>query len=749
MGELVLGLGGCLDHEVVWDASVLEELVRHHGIGLDELDGDVVVTTERELVVSVLALLRAGTGGERFVPAPGLVEGFAARFDRRTTLGGTAPRAAMAVARLGVPSTVHLVSIDDRVRALLPPEVSYLCSAGGDSSHPHLVLQAPAGARVRVGAGEVVVTHANRLIYVNDPPNSEMVISPRLGEVLERASVVLLSNLNAVRDVTVLRRRLEDLRRHLRRLPAGALVVFEDAGYHRREMARLVAEGLADVVDVWSMNEDEAQEVLGRRLDLADPRDVADGLAELRRALPAPVLVVHTRRFVVAVGRGADRLRRALHSGVALAGTRYLHGDGFTVDDHARVSARRPDADARRLAAAVEELLPETAACVAAPTLTTTSPTTIGLGDTFAGGLVMALSRPAAAVHVLAANQPPDRFYEGGARIASFRGGAGAGSRSPEDWLASTTPLARSAEKGLSRLPGGELLVDAVRRDPVAWLGAEHVRAFGASTELLVKLLDAGQRLPVHAHPDRAFAAAHLGSRHGKTEAWVFLAPATVHLAFTRDVERRELATWVREQDAAALLDAMHEVHARAGDVVLVPAGLPHAIGAGALLVELQEPSDLSVLMEWEGFALDGRADGHLELGFDVALGAVDRRGWSRQEVDHLVAASAETLGDLLPAAATHFRVERHRGQADLTAGYGVLVVVAGEGVMAGRAGAPVAVRQGQTVLVPHEAGPLRLHGLDLEVLRCRPPAPDGVPTSGAHPDVGAGGEAVNAGAMP
>ena len=65
------------------------------------------------------------------------------------------------------------------------------------------------------------------------------------------------------------------------------------------------------------------------------------------------------------------------------------------------------------------------------------------------------------------------------------------------------------------------------------------------------------------------------------------------------------------------------------GDRVLVPAGMPHAIGRGILLVELQEPTDFSVLLEWEGFAIDGRAEGHLGLGFDVALGCVDRAGWS------------------------------------------------------------------------------------------------------------------------
>ena len=60
--------------------------------------------------------------------------------------------------------------------------------------------------------------------------------------------------------------------------------------------------------------------------------------------------------------------------------------------------------------------------------------------------------------------------------------------------------------------------------------------------------------------------------------------------------------------------------------MVLVPAGRLHAIGEGVLLLELQEPEDLSILLEWGGFALDGERDGHLGLGFDLALSAVDHQ---------------------------------------------------------------------------------------------------------------------------
>ena len=325
---------------------------------------------------------------------------------------------------------------------------------------------------------------------------------------------------------------------------------------------------------------------------------------------------------------------------------------------------------------------------------------------------------------MLRANQPPDRFYAGGSRIAAFRGVQVQSHRVPEDWVASTTTLFGERMLGLSTLPGGDLLADAITRDPQDWLGPAHVRAFGADSALLVKLLDAGQRLPVHAHPDGAFATEHLGrlgSSHGKTEAWIMLEPATVHLGFTRDVSADELARWTDTQDVDSMLEAMHAVPLLRGDAVLVPAGLPHAIGEGAFLVELQEAVDLSILLEWDGFDIDGRKDGHLGLGFGTALAAVDRRGWSRDEVDALRGAGGDVVGDLLPAAARFFRASRSRGDVDCDAGYSVLVVVAGSGLLVG-AGESHQLHAGQTLVVPFSAGPMSIRGADLDVLRCRPP---------------------------
>jgi mannose-6-phosphate isomerase len=68
-----------------------------------------------------------------------------------------------------------------------------------------------------------------------------------------------------------------------------------------------------------------------------------------------------------------------------------------------------------------------------------------------------------------------------------------------------------------------------------------------------------------------------------------------------------------------------------------VPPGVLHAVGKGVFLVELQEPEDLSILLEWRGFELDGERDGHLGLGFDLALEAVECRSRSSEEIRQLV----------------------------------------------------------------------------------------------------------------
>jgi mannose-6-phosphate isomerase len=311
------------------------------------------------------------------------------------------------------------------------------------------------------------------------------------------------------------------------------------------------------------------------------------------------------------------------------------------------------------------------------------------------------------------------RFYRGGARIAAFRGQPPAEDDAPEDWIASTTTVFGEEGVGLSRLDNGVRLVDAFAADPEAFFEPAHTAAYGADPTMLLKLLDAGERLPLHFHPDRRFAAAHLGAPHGKTEAWVIFEAeqdASLHVGFSRDLDERDLAERVLAQDVEALVQGMNRLPVHAGDAVFVPAGLPHVIGAGIFLLELQEPSDLSLLLEWEG--LMPEADALLGLPRDLVLSAVTR---SAVDVERLTTSRGTSL---FPVEADRFfRAELVTSGVTLEPAFCVLIVYEGEGELRPENDEPVTVRRGSVMLVPYASGAVELAG-SCRAIRCRPPVP-------------------------
>ncbi len=320
----------------------------------------------------------------------------------------------------------------------------------------------------------------------------------------------------------------------------------------------------------------------------------------------------------------------------------------------------------------------------------------------------------------LPANQP-QRFYRGGEAIAALRGGPTL-DFGPEDWVASCTTLYGEVAAGLSTLPDGKWLRDAIRANPEPWLGPDA----GAEPALLVKLLDAGQRLPVHCHPSNDFARRHLSSHFGKTEAWIIVGTTgtdpTVHIGFREDQDAGTIADWVARQDTPAMLDALNATTVSAGDTVFVPAGVPHAIGEGVFIVELQQPTDLSVMLEWTGF-MDSEEGGHLGIGYPTALGCVDRSGW---RVDSLVRRGNRNgaVHDLFgQQAKDFFRAQRLAvsESVELEPSYAVLVVLDGAGQLTTEDGEKLALGKGDTVVVPYAAGSTVIDG-ELQAIRCMPP---------------------------
>lgn len=322
-----------------------------------------------------------------------------------------------------------------------------------------------------------------------------------------------------------------------------------------------------------------------------------------------------------------------------------------------------------------------------------------------------------------------DHYYRGGDRIAALRGIEQTSEFQPEEWLAATVTRAGEDEIGLARTTDGELLRDVVAADAEGWVGPDHALAAGPSdTGLLVKLLDARQRLPVHVHPQRAFAASHLDCPYGKTESWLVLdaEPGTAfHLGWREAVDPDELDRRRDAQDSEWMLSRMNRIEARRGMGVLVPAGTVHAIDSGIFVAEVQEPTDFSLLLEWS-ITTSTREESHLDLGFDTAMRSVStaaltgiERLVSQSDLD-APAAGAERL--LPPLADPYFRLDRAGAGAEFEAGFAVVLAL-GDTELRGADGRTVPASRGDVLAVPAAFGPWSGAGDGTDMIVHRPGA--------------------------
>lgn len=167
----------------------------------------------------------------------------------------------------------------------------------------------------------------------------------------------------------------------------------------------------------------------------------------------------------------------------------------------------------------------------------------------------------------------------------------------------------------------GRRLGDLVREEGPALLGRHHPQP---QFPLLLKFLDAAQKLSLQVHPDDARAATLDPPDRGKTEAWVVLAAepgSRIYAGLKRGFDRPALERELQRGTAELCLNAFEP---RVGDCIFVPAGLVHALGAGLLVVELQQASDTTWrLYDWGRLGPDGQPR---QLHIDEALEAIDDR---------------------------------------------------------------------------------------------------------------------------
>ena len=202
----------------------------------------------------------------------------------------------------------------------------------------------------------------------------------------------------------------------------------------------------------------------------------------------------------------------------------------------------------------------------------------------------------------------------------------------PEDWIMSTVSARNAgreefAYEGLGRLASsGIFLRDLIQDYPVEALGSSHYEKYGSSVGVLAKVIDMAERTTIQCHPDKETALRLFGSPYGKTECWHIISVRgalserpCIYLGFKDWVTRKYWQDAFKAQDISAMLNCINRFEVSAGDTFIIRAGIPHAVGAGCMFFEMQEPTDFTVRTERissSGYPISDYMC-HQGLGFD------------------------------------------------------------------------------------------------------------------------------------
>ena len=198
------------------------------------------------------------------------------------------------------------------------------------------------------------------------------------------------------------------------------------------------------------------------------------------------------------------------------------------------------------------------------------------------------------------------RVYTGGKLLGDFLDDGSSDGFYPEEWIASAVRAINKGsddpKEGVSKPIGSDLYFDELlMHNKYEMLGPQ------GKLRILVKYLDSAIRLPAQAHPDKDFSRAYFHSEYGKTESWIILGTrenAGIFFGFKDGVDEKVFRQAIADSefDKDAMEKLMKSISPKVGDVFLVPAKTVHAIGAGCLILEVQEPTDFTIQPErWCG----------------------------------------------------------------------------------------------------------------------------------------------------
>ena len=261
----------------------------------------------------------------------------------------------------------------------------------------------------------------------------------------------------------------------------------------------------------------------------------------------------------------------------------------------------------------------------------------------------------------------------------------------------------------------GRSIQELIAAYPEEFLGASVYRRFGEEFPILIKFIDAKLDLSIQLHPDDTLARERHDS-FGKTEMWYIMdadPDASLIIGFNRDVSREEYEQALEE---GSLTDLLHYQKVQPGEGYFINCGKIHAIGAGVLLAEIQQTSDIT----YRVYDFERKdAEGNLrELHTELALDAMD---FSQKE-DFAMPFSREPNQENIMVECSYFSTQYLKLDRDMEIdlsgrdSFTAFIAISGQAQV--RCGTQeVPIKMGETLLIPAAAQQVALSTEGCELL--------------------------------
>ena len=286
----------------------------------------------------------------------------------------------------------------------------------------------------------------------------------------------------------------------------------------------------------------------------------------------------------------------------------------------------------------------------------------------------------------------------GGNEIARFKRIEAAGADIGESWEVSGLPGEETTVEGGPC--HGATLRSLTERFGARLVGAGNLRRHGGRFPLLVKFIAASSDLSIQVHPDEAMAA-RLGLPNGKNEMWYVVSArpgAAIITGFSHDFSAEQYSRTLAD---GSLCDHLCRYETHAGDCFYIPAGQIHSIGAGNLLIEVQQASnDTYRVYDFDRLDRNGRPR---ELHTELARQALDYRSRADYRTHYVERENEPVVLGRCPSFTMRLCRLTQTRQMDYRALDSFVVFIAFEGSarLTDAAGHEVPISAGETVLFP------------------------------------------------